>query len=616
MELIGRRGLQVLLCAMLFLPVRLHAQTVDEVRNSGRYYFGIGTGDNYNAARRDALESLTGSISVHVSSEFEQVVRETGSSFESHVKSAISTYSSAVVNRYEERVLSEGKNGTEVMVFITRKEMEAIFEQRTHLINDFIRSAMRAEDDLRIADALRYFYWALILARSHPDNTKLRFAFGGDTDEPVMMGLYDRINRIFSFLDITPEAIQTADGGREKEITLAVRYRGKPAQDLDYTYWVGDGYSAPKSARNGRGTATLRGEAARNFDQLRLRTEYQYHNKARLEPEVQLMLENTDLPFFERAELRIDITEAGGEIGSGKTVAEAAEERKRSAPDAETAMLETLTAVTDAVAEGNPAAVRDRFTEKGYSLFSQMMSDAEVRVLPMKEGGIEFWERRNGYSARPFPMTFAYRNNRAEFVEDVVFNFNAEGLIENTAFSIGDVAIEGIMSRPEAFGTPEDRYVLISFMEDYKTAYSLKRHDFLNAVFDDGALIIVGNVVQRSTTPADRPAGMYGNLSMQEVEYIQLSKSEYMNRLGRIFARNEFINIRFEDNQVRKTQKDEKIYGIQIAQHYYSATYADKGYLFLMIDLNDSLNPKIYVRTWQPEKNPDGTVFGLEDFRF
>jgi hypothetical protein len=89
-----------------------------------------------------------------------------------------------------------------------------------------------------------------------------------------------------------------------------------------------------------------------------------------------------------------------------------------------------------------------------------------------------------------------------------------------------------------------------------------------------------------------------------------------MERMKRVFGRNEFINIHFEDNQIRKTQRDDKIYGIQIAQYYHSSTYADKGYLFLMIDLNDTLQPKIYVRSWQPHKNPDGSIFGLENFRF
>jgi len=87
-----------------------------------------------------------------------------------------------------------------------------------------------------------------------------------------------------------------------------------------------------------------------------------------------------------------------------------------------------------------------------------------------------------------------------------------------------------------------------------------------------------------------------------------------MTRLHRVFSSNEFINIHFEENIVKKVNGPDKIYGIQIKQDYYSTTYADKGYLFLMIDLNDSLNPKIYVRTWQPEKDSDGSIFGLEDF--
>ena len=75
-----------------------------------------------------------------------------------------------------------------------------------------------------------------------------------------------------------------------------------------------------------------------------------------------------------------------------------------------------------------------------------------------------------------------------------------------------------------------------------------------------------------------------------------------------------FNSNNLKENIENKVNGDEKIYGIQIKQDYYSTNYADKGYLFLMIDLNDSINPKIYVRTWQPEKNDDGSIFGLNDF--
>ena len=154
---------------------------------------------------------------------------------------------------------------------------------------------------------------------------------------------------------------------------------------------------------------------------------------------------------------------------------------------------------------------------------------------------------------------------------------------------------------------------ILQFMEDYKTAYCLKNIDFIQKIFDDDALIIVGNVLKKYKSS---DSFYFSGLSEDEIKYQRLTKSEYINRLKRIFTTNEFINIHFEDNVVKKANKDLSIYGIQIAQHYASDTYADKGYLFLMVDLRDTINPIIHVRTWQPRKNDDGSIYGLEDFPF
>ncbi len=618
----GVRMERLLLLLFLALsPFAGKSQSLDEVRNSGKYYFGTGEGSNYNMARRDALESLTNSISVQVQSKFEEVIKETESDFSSYVNSVVNTYSTAVVSRYSERVLKEDRSGVEVLVYIERENMEDIFTQRVSLIHNFIRNAMRAEGELRIADALRYYYWALILARSHPDNTRLRYAFDGKQEDAVMLGLYDRINNVFSFLDIRVAQASVNPNAQRKELYLDMRYKGELVQDLDYIYWLGDGYSSLVSARNGQGTAALEGELARNATQLRIQIEYRYAHKARLEPEVQLMLESVDIPYFPRAELTVPL-EAGATSGDTRKQVEKVLDgldKPAAAPAAAGAkdfdFKKPLESILEAVHRGSLESVRAQFSTEGYALFKRMMAEAQVKVLPPRSEELKLWKIHDKTLVRSFPMSFAYQNNRVEFVEDVVFTFDAQGKVCNVSHSLGDVAIRDIMNRPEGFGSAEDRHFLISFMEDYKTAYALKRHDYLEAIFDDQALIIVGNVVRRDASALDQ-RGFYSGLSQKDVEYIQLSKGEYMDRLGRIFDRNEFINIRFEDNQVRKTQKDEKIYGIQIAQHYYSSTYADKGHLFLMIDLTDTLNPRVYVRTWQPEKNADGSIFGLEDFRF
>ena len=151
-------------------------------------------------------------------------------------------------------------------------------------------------------------------------------------------------------------------------------------------------------------------------------------------------------------------------------------------------------------------------------------------------------------------------------------------------------------------------------MESYKTAYCLEDIDYIDKIFSDEALIIVG----QSLKTGKNIDSMYtSKLKNEDVKYIRLNKQEYLERLGRIFNNSEAINIHFEETEVKRMQrKDDFTYGIQIAQYYYSSNYADFGYLFLMFDINDPKEPKIYVRSWQPEKNPDGRIIGIEDFIF
>ena len=80
------------------------------------------------------------------------------------------------------------------------------------------------------------------------------------------------------------------------------------------------------------------------------------------------------------------------------------------------------------------------------------------------------------------------------------------------------------------------------------------------------------------------------------------------------FRSKEYINIKFEESEIRKARKCGDIYGVQIRQNYYSSNYGDVGYLFLMVDLNNPDTPIIHVRTWQPEKDSTGAVYGLSDF--
>jgi hypothetical protein len=265
--------------------------------------------------------------------------------------------------------------------------------------------------------------------------------------------------------------------------------------------------------------------------------------------------------------------------------------------------------VVEAIQSGDGQSVRPYFTDEGWQMYNALIANGNVKVLPFVDT-LDLIRLDDKTVVRSVPMRFSFQNNSRNFIEQVVFTFDENRKINALSFAISDKAVSDIVSRSDRFGSVADKYQLIGFLEHYKTAYCLKRLDHIESIFADNALIIVGHVLR----PAETIDGMYAMAGRKQLEYIELSKSEYIDRLRRVFNSNEFVNIHFEENIVKKVNGDSKIYGIQIKQDYFSATYADKGYLFLMIDLNDSLNPKIYVRTWQPERNADGSIFGLDDF--
>ena len=203
-------------------------------------------------------------------------------------------------------------------------------------------------------------------------------------------------------------------------------------------------------------------------------------------------------------------------------------------------------------------------------------------------------------------MSFNFKSNNRTFVEDVVFYFDKNNKIENLTFGLSKKAVDDIASNNT--WSEEVRMQLINFMENYKTAYALKRLDYIEKIFSDDALIITGRVTKTATSTEFR------YMNNRIVKYNQQSKSQYLKNLKYSFGSNEFINLRFADNTVKQSGKSKALYGIQIKQDYFSSSYGDTGYLFLLIDFTDSVAPQIHIRTWQPEKNADGSIYGLSDF--
>ena len=98
----------------------------------------------------------------------------------------------------------------------------------------------------------------------------------------------------------------------------------------------------------------------------------------------------------------------------------------------------------------------------------------------------------------------------------------------------------------------------------------------------------------------------------ESVKYDTLSKVQYMRRLREHFGRKKYINLNFTETDFERSSNGKNFYGIRVRQEYFSDTYGDVGYLFLLVDLRFD-EPVIHVRAWQNDKLPMEDLFDLSD---
>ena len=153
------------------------------------------------------------------------------------------------------------------------------------------------------------------------------------------------------------------------------------------------------------------------------------------------------------------------------------------------------------------------------------------------------------------------------------------------------------------------RHTILNYCEHFRTAYTTKDIDFLRQVFNDKALIIVGNVV--------KPIANDGKCQAENrVTFAIHSKRDYLNRLAKVFAANQKIDVRFSGFRIMRHPTMDGIYGVTLRQQYKSDRYSDDGYLFLLWDFRDKSMPLIHVRTWQPAGtvHTGDDVINIQDF--
>ncbi|MDR3367178.1 MAG: LPP20 family lipoprotein [Prevotellaceae bacterium] len=589
------------------------SQTVEQIKKDNAYYWGEGVGKTTLLADKQALSMLIGSISTSVESRFSMQTTDVTSSkksdFKQHVNSLVKTYSSATIKNTE--LLSWGEEPeVHVFRFVKKAEVYKIFAEREVKVKEFVAIALRSEEKYQVADALRYYYWALMLLQSHPDANSMSMEVNGKT---VRLDVYlpKQINELLDKLDFA--VVNTQADENLVQYILEITYNQHPAVSCDYSFFDGRSWSLPVSAKDGQGIVEMFGDSATHRD-ARIKIEYIFENEWKTDNEVSDVLPKVNPVIFKKSNVTVPLTKLQQPVratprtavaaapAAGKATAALAKQGVKMVDGAP--FLSMLGRVEQAIRTKNYASVRSCFTDEGYDMFTRLVQYGRAVLLAKPE--YSFMEFEDGILARSLPMRFSFSSNRRAFVEDVVFNIGqSDGKIRSLSFALPNSVCSDIL-RCEKWGE-YSRVAIIHFIENYKTAYALKRLDYVESIFSDNALIIVGKIVK---TYADAEKKLFTS----ETKLTQYSKTQYIKQLASVFKSNEYVNLKLTDINVKKAGAGGEIYGVQLQQDYFSTSYGDTGYLFLMVDLNKPEEPVIHVRTWQPEKDPDFGVYDISSF--
>lgn len=501
----------------LFFLIPAFSQSWDEVkRNTQTYLFGEGWGATVEEADQQALAALISKISVVVSSDFSITEDERTANgvldASSYTNSKLQTYSTATLTNTERIVIDNNADQVHIGRYIKRSELSRIFEGRIRTIKEYIRLGKIAEEAYKIDDALRNYYWAYSLLKSvqQPSNVTYSDEATGERIYPLTW-LPQQITNILKDLDVK------VIGNDGTNVDLMFYYKKQPVSTLDFTCFDGRNWSNICSAKDGRGTMEF--EKGMVPDNVQINYEYAYRGQAHINQEMQSVLNVVKGQAIRSARVNLQIGKSTKENGKILSISKSSKNESILCVADNAIYRNILNKVLNSIKTHNYTDIQYLFTVDGWDMFSRLIRYGNARVLNAQN--CAFSQMRDNVIARSIQMAFSFKHGlRKDFVEDIVFTFNKDEKIDCIAFGLDRKAKQDIMKR--GAWTPLARQTIMQFLENYKTAYTLKRIDYLRTIFDDDAVIIVGHVAERMVANSrgkDMPTSIHTQKYIKRTQY-------------------------------------------------------------------------------------------------
>ena len=582
------------------MALTVTAQGVDGIKRNSSYLYGEGGGVTLQAAKEAALADLIQKISVTVHSDFTSKERELNQdgnvTSDAEYQSIIRSYSTATLTNVKTIVLKPEPDAS-VFLYIAKSEIDRIFESRVAKAKEFVGNADEALKNGQIDDALRYYYWSYCLVKSlrYPNEAKI---FVDGQERSLLAWLPTRIDDVMGKVKV--QSRRTADNTYE----ITATYDGRPVRSMDYTYFDGVDNSPVYSILDGKGLVELRPGMA--MDAVQLKLEYEFRGLSRNDSEVEAVVGAMKPAVYRRAYHRVALDGVASPEESTSTDVNGSMQSPLALTDMGTLGTAVMKPVMQALRSGSIEQCRKKFTAEGWEEFSKLMGYGKVTL--MDDIHLDYFADGDCVVCRGLPVSCRFNRGRV-FNEKLSFYIDSNSKqITHVAMGLGREAMNDVVLGHLDW-SEKSRTRIVGFLEDYRTAYATKNLEYLDKVFDDNAVIVLGKRLQ--VAPQLNKEGYMNN---HRVQFTQLTKREFLRNLRRQFQSKDYINLHFSQNRIYQLQKGVERYGIEIKQDYYSSNYGDTGYLTLIFDLTNPDQPVIHVRTWQEQPDPNFGVVSPADF--
>jgi|GEM_PF-3245911 len=600
---------RVLLIYVLFFSLILSAQNIGQIKQKinsiksqpEKYYYGYAEGQQRKETDQQALKQLMSQIYVVVSSQLTSATTSKAGKETQKLDKVLDVYTYGRLPDVQQLSYKQGPI-FHILRYIRKDRYKQIFENKKIEIRGFLAEAKSNLQQNQLGKTFRNYYRAAVAIEALQEGC---VQFEGKMYYPDT--IFNQIRSIAS--DIKIEVVSNTYEYETRYIILDFSYNGQPVNDLNILYYDLHAF-IPQKTNSNLLQLELYGKEYKKMDKLALKIDLKEDMYNSYSQQTKILSR-----LFECEEL-----EEYREIPLPQKQVRKIEKQKRAIPDLNIQFVNKAN-----------CPVVDEFAHNLFKLFSMLeneyLDDASIftddkivqRMRKVIENNhtkllkypqkIQINKTDTGWEAREFGVSvscigFPTRN------ETVVVDFDEEGKIYNFCYTINPALHKLFKKRGTAVGDWDYRQIAIKFLENYKTSYTTKNVEDVETLYSDDAIIITGKVIRKTKVNKE----LKTDFTKKEIVYFKKTKQEHLNSLKEVFKHNKFVWLQFDTFDIEVAPVD-SVYGVSMKQNYYSSTYKDEGYLFLLIDFRGE-DPLIHVRNWQPSEWDLSKQMKLENFRF